>query len=160
MSFNLPGKKLRKKLNGQGGVKVQLLTHLPPLLSPFEPHAFFQLSANSSSLVIPLLVLKCNSHAAQTTSPSRRLRFTPSKQTDMCFICRRGSEVLYLVTGAASCSILPSGKLTNYTALFISKKKTPKPKQLGILGCFQLSLLPSANVPCTSIQYKARASRL
>lgn len=116
----------KKKLNVQGGVNAQLLTYLPPLLKPFEPHPFFQLSANSSSLVIPHLSFQCSSQAAQTTSPTPRLRLMPSKQTDMCFTCRRGTKVLYLVTGAASSSILPSGKLTNYIALFISKKR---PKQ-------------------------------
>lgn len=92
----------------------------------------------------------------QTNSPSGRLRFTPSKQTDMCFICRRGTKALYLVTGAASSSILPSGKLTNYTPLFISKKKnktkqqqkaTKKPnKQLSIF----ISLLLPPNTSCIS----------
>lgn len=86
----------------------------------------------------------------------------------MCFICRRGTKALYLVIGAASSSILPS----DYTChqlycLVYKKKKEKKPKkqktkakQLGILGYFQLSLLPSANVPGNSTQYRARACPL
>lgn len=50
----------RKKLNGRGCVKVKLFIHLPPLLWPFEPHSFFQLYTNGSSLAIPAQVLKCN----------------------------------------------------------------------------------------------------
>lgn len=80
----------------------------------------------------------------------------PQNKLDMCFICRRGTKALYLVTGAASSSILPSGKLTNYTPLFISKKKnktkqqqkaTKKPnKQLSIF----ISLLLPPNTSCIS----------
>lgn len=66
VSFNLSEKKGRKKLNGQGGVKVQSLTHILPLLWPCEAHYFFQLSANSSSLVIQLVALKRNLNTAQT----------------------------------------------------------------------------------------------
>lgn len=48
------------KLNCRSCVKVQPFTHLPPLLWPFEPHSFFQLYTNSSSLAIPAQVLKSN----------------------------------------------------------------------------------------------------
>lgn len=124
-----------------------LLSHI--LFSSFIPTAaawLFQLKSKKATHTL----------CRQTNSPSGRLRFTPSKQTDMCFICRRGTKALYLVTGAASSSILPSGKLTNYTPLFISKKKnktkqqqkaTKKPnKQLSI---FIFLLLPP-NTSCIS----------
>lgn len=72
-------------------------------------------------------------------APAQRLRFTPSKQTNMCFIFS---------------SISPSGMLKNCTALSISTKKL---KQLGMFGFFQLSRPPSAHSACISAQFKARS---
>lgn len=80
-------------------------------------------------------------------APAQRLRFTPSKQTSMCFIFS---------------SILPSEMLKNCTALPTSththKKKNPK--QVGTFGFFQLSRPPSANSACISTRFKARSFHL
>lgn len=70
--------------------------------------------------------------------------------------------MLYLVTGAASSSILPSPIIL---PCLQAKKKNIienkiKTKQTGTVGYFQLSLLPPANVPCASTQFKAGAFSL
>lgn len=155
-------KNVRTTLNGQGGVKVQLLTHLPPLLWPFEPHHFFQLSANSSSPVIPLLVLKCNSHTAQTDCFSITKAEVHALKTNwhVFHLQKRHQSALFSYWSCKQQYLAIRETHQLYCLVYKQKKKQKTTKQLGILGYFQLSLLPSANVPCISIRLKSGASRL
>lgn len=169
VSFNLSRKNVRKKLNGQGGVKVQLLTHPPLLLWLFDPHPFFQLSANSSSLVIPLLVLKCNAHAAQTDYFSTMKAEVHALKTNrhVFHLQKRHQSALFSYWSCKQQYLVIRETHQLYCLVYKQKKQpkknpnpTKNPKQLGILGYFQLSLLPSANVPRVSTQFKARALSL
>lgn len=75
-------------------------------------------------------------------APAQRLRFTPSKQTSMCFIFS---------------SILPKLHCLTYKHTYTQKKN---PKQVGTFGFFQLSRPPSANSACISTRFKARSFHL
>ena len=152
VSFNLSEKNQMVNV-----VSKRSFSHTSLLSSGLLSHILFsQLSANKPQPGYSTSGLKHTTCTLrrQTTSPPRRLRFTPSKQTDMCFIRRKRHQSALFSYWSCKQQYVA---IANCTALFISKKTQPKPKQLGILGSFRLSHFPSANLPCISIQYKARA---
>lgn len=125
----LQGKKKIKWLSTSGWCQ----SAAPNPLS--EPCRVLQPSAKRGSLATALPAPRCT---LRGRAVSRRLRFTPSKQTDMCFARRRHTEVLRLLAPAASHR---PGSLKNDTAFFISTKK--KNKQLGVSSSFLSVISPS-----------------